>query len=138
MEEPMTAEEHKALVRRFFEEVWNAQKLNVIEEVFAPTVVVNGQSLARDAIKQLVATRRATFPDILVTVDEQIAEGDKVSTRRTWEATHQGSYRGIAPTGKRLKWMQISIVRFAEGKIVEDWVVGDEFGILQQLGHAPA
>src|SRR5215470_17240411 len=126
----MTIEQHKALVRRFFEEVWNAQQLNVIEEVFAPTVVLNGQSLARDAIKQLVASRRATFPDIRVTVNEQIAEGDKVSTRRTWEATHQGAYRGIPPTGRRLKWMQISIVRFADGKIVEDWVVADEFGIL--------
>ena len=134
----MTAEEHKRLVRRFFEEVWNAQHLDVIDEVFAPTILVNGQPLTRDAIKQLVATRRASFPDIRVTVNEQIAEGDKVSTRRTWEATHQGPYRGIAPTGKRLKWMQISIVRFADQKIVEDWVVGDEFGILQQLDHAPA
>ena len=134
----MTSERHKALVRRFFEEVWNAHQLEVIEEVFAPTVLMNGQPLAREAIRQLVATRRASFPDIRVTVNEQIAERDKVSTRRTWEATHLGPYRGIAPTGKRLRWMQISIVRFAEGKIVEDWVVGDELGILQQLGHAPA
>jgi predicted ester cyclase len=134
----MTAEDQKALVRRFFEEVWNSQKLNVIDEIFASTVVVNGQPVTRDAIKQLVAARRASFPDIRVTVNDQVAEGDKVSTRRTWEATHQGPYRGIAPTGKRVKWTQISIVRFAGGKIVEDWVVGDEFGILQQLGHAPA
>jgi predicted ester cyclase len=134
----MTAEDQKALVRRFFEEVWNSQKLNVIDEIFASTVVVNGQPVTRDAIKQLVAARRASFPDIRVTVNDQVAEGDKVSTRRTWEATHQGPYRGIAPTGKRVKWTQISIVRFAGGKIVEDWVVGDEFGIVQQLGHAPA
>jgi predicted ester cyclase len=134
----MTAEDQKALVRRFFEEVWNSQKLNAVDEIFAPTVAVNGQPVTRDAIKQLVATRRTSFPDIRVTVNDQIAEGDKVSTRRTWEATHQGPYRGITPTGKRVKWMQISIVRFDGGKIVEDWVVVDEFGLLQQLGHAPA
>jgi hypothetical protein len=62
----MTAEDQKALVRRFFEEVCNPQKLNVIDEVFAPTVVVNGQPVTRDAIKQVVATRRASFPDVRV------------------------------------------------------------------------
>lgn len=131
----MTAEEHKAIVRRFFEDGWNAQKLEVIDEVFAATVVVNGQPLPRDAIKQLVAARRTSFPDIRVTIEDQAAEGDKVSTRRTWEATHRGPYRGIAATGKRVQWTQISIVRFAGGKIVEDWVVADELGVLQQLGH---
>src|SRR5262245_3441658 len=98
MEGPLTAEGHKRLVRRFFEAVWNAQRLDLIEEVFAPTAIVSGQPIARDAIRQLVATRRTSFPDISVTVNEQIAEGDKVSTRRTWEATHQRPYRGIAPT----------------------------------------
>jgi predicted ester cyclase len=117
----MTAAEHKAIVRRFFEDAWNEQKLEVIDDIFATVVLVNGKPLPRDALKQLVAARRASFPDITVTVDDQVAEGDKVSTRRTWEATQLGPYRGIAATGKRVKWTQISIVRFADGKIVEDW-----------------
>jgi len=132
----VTPEEHKAIARRFFEEVWNQQKLDAIEDIFAETVVLNGQPVARGAFRQIVATRRAAFPDIQVTVEEQVAEADKVSTRRTWQATHQGPYRGIAATGKRVKWTQISIVRFVGGRIVEDWAVADELGLLQQLGHS--
>ena len=132
----MTSEEHKAIARRFFDEVWNQQKLEAIDDIFAATLVLNGQVVARDAIRQVVAARRAAFPDIHVTVEDQLAEGDKVSTRRTWQGTHQGPYRGIVPTGKRVKWTQISVVRFADGKIVEDWAVADELGILQQLGQS--
>src|SRR5688572_1447845 len=133
----MTPEEHKAIARRFFEEVWNQQKLEAIDDIFAATVMLNGQPVARDAIRQLVTARRAAFPDIQVTVEDQVAEGNKVSTRRTWQATHQGPYRGIAATGKRVKWTQISIVRLVEGRIVEDWPVADELSILQQLGRLP-
>jgi steroid delta-isomerase-like uncharacterized protein len=131
----VTPEEHKAIARRFFEDVWNQQKLEAIDDIFAATVFLNGQSVARDAFRQLVAARRAAFPDIQVTVEDQIAEGDKVSTRRTWQATHQGPYRGIAATGRRVKWTQISIVRFVDGRIVEDWAVADELSILRQLGQ---
>ena len=133
----MTPEENKAIVRRFFEDVWNNQKLEVVDHVFAPTVLLNGQPVPREAIKQLVTTRRVAFPDIKVTVEDQVAEGDKVSTRRTWQATHHGPYRGVAATGKPVKWIQISIVRLVDGRIVEDWPVADELGILQQLGHLP-
>jgi predicted ester cyclase len=131
----VTQEEHKAIARRFFEDVWNKQKLEAIDDIFAAAVVLNGQSVARDAFRQLVAARRAAFRDIHVTVEDQVAEGDKVSTRRTWQATHQGPYRGIAATGRRVKWTQISIVRFVDGRIVEDWAVADELSILQQLGQ---
>ena len=134
----MTLEEHKMIVRRFFEEAWNQQNLNVIDEIFASTVIFNGQSVTREALKQVLAGRRVAFPDIKVTVDDQVAEGEKVSTRRTWQATHRGPYRGVAPTGKQVKWTQISIVRFSQGRIVEDWAVADEFSILQQLGALPA
>jgi predicted ester cyclase len=132
---PMSPDQLKALVRRFFDEVWNQQRMDVIDEVFAPTVVLNGQAVKREAFRQIVSGRRAAFPDIRVTVEDQVAEGDKVSTRRTWHATHRGAYRGIAPTGKQVTWAQISIVRFSEGRIVEDWPVADELSLLQQLGH---
>ena len=134
----MTPEEHKTIVRRFFEEAWNRQNLDVMDDIFAPTVIFNGQSIPREALKQALASRRLAFPDIQVTVDDQVAEGEKVSTRRTWQATHQGPYRGVAPTGKHVKWTQISIVRFSEGRIVEDCAVADELSILQQLGALPA
>lgn len=83
-------------------------------------------------------SRRAAFTDIHVTVEDQVAEGEKVSTRRTWRATHRGPYRGVAPTGKQVTWTQISVVRFSQGRIVEDWAVADEVGILQQLGALSA
>ena len=130
----MTPHEHKAIVRRFFEEAWNQGKLDVIDEVFAPIVIFNGQPVPLETIKQSLAGRRAAFPDIQVTIEDQVAEGDKVSTRRTWRGTHQGPYRGLAPTGKRVTWTQISIVRLSEGRIVEDWPVADELSLLQQLG----
>ena len=133
----MTPEEHKAIVRRFFEEAWNRQNLDVVDDIFAPTVIFNRQAISREALKQALAGRRLAFPDIQVTVDDQVAEGEKVSTRRTWQATHQGPYRGVAPTGKHVKWTQISIVRFSEGRIVEDCAVADELSILQQLGALP-
>ncbi len=66
----MTLDEHKAIVRRFFEEVWNQQKLEVIEDIFAPTLLLNGQPVAREVIRQLVTGRRASFPDIHVTVED--------------------------------------------------------------------
>ena len=130
----MAVEANKAVARRFFEEVWNGRDLAVIEEVFAPNVVLNGQQSSPARIKELVAARLAAFPDISVTVDEQVAEADRVSTLRTWQGTHQGTFRGIPPTGKHATWSQISIVRVLNGKIVEDRVVTDELSLLEQLG----
>jgi steroid delta-isomerase-like uncharacterized protein len=127
----------KRSVRRFFEEVWNQQNDDVIDEIFASTIVFNGQSITRDALKQALAGRRNAFSDIHVTVDDQVAEGEKVSTRRTWRATHRGPYRGVPSTGKQVSWTQISVVRFSQGRIVEDWAVADELSILQQLGASP-
>lgn len=134
----MSEEQNKAVVRRFFEEVWNHGKEDVIDEIFAPTVLFNGQSITREALKRALAGRRTAFSDIHVTVEDQVAEGEKVSTRRTWRATHRGPYRGVAATGKRVTWTQISVVRFSQGRIVEDWAVADEVGILQQIGALSA
>ena len=125
-------------MRRFFEEVWNQQRLDVIDEVFAPTFLMNGEPVPRAAIGQLVADRRAAFPDIRVTVEDLVGEGDKVSTRRRWEGTHHGTYRGVTATGRSVSWRQISIVRMADGRIVEDWVLTDELSLLRQLlGQLP-
>jgi len=133
----MTAHDPKTIARRYFEEVWNQRKLDVVDDIFAPTFILNGTTANREAFKQGIAARLAAFPDIHVTLDDEVAEHDKVSIRRTWQGTHQGTYRGIAATGKRVKWTQISIVRFAEGRAVEAWAVADELGILQQLGESP-
>ena len=127
--------QNKAVARRFFEVVWNQRRFEVLPEIFASRLIWNGQQVSRDVIEQAISARLAAFPDMHVTVDEQVAEGDKVSTRHTWTGTHSGVYRGIEPTGKQVTWTQISIVRFEEGKVVEDWAVADELALLQQLGQ---
>ena len=132
----MPTDRNKAIVRRFFEEVWNQRNLTAVNDIFAPHVIVNGQDVTPEVIKQLIESRLSAFPDIVVTIDEQVAEADKVSTRRTWRGTHLGEFRGIAPTGKTASWEQISIVRLVDEKIVEDRVVADELSLLTQLGQA--
>jgi steroid delta-isomerase-like uncharacterized protein len=92
----------------------------------------------REGIKQFYATLRAAFPDIHFTIEDQIAEGDRVVTRWTARATHTGEYQGIPPTGKQFSLTGIDIDRIANGKVVECWPIADELGVLQQLGVIPA
>jgi steroid delta-isomerase-like uncharacterized protein len=77
---------------------------------------------------------RTSFPDLTITIEDLIAEGDKVVTRLTARGTHQGTFRGIAPTGRVVSWTGIRIFRIAEGKIVEHWANWDDLSLLQQLG----
>ena len=93
--------------------------------------------LGRDAWIGLWAGFRAAFPDIEVTVEDQIAEGDGVVTRWTARGTHQGDLQGLAPTGKRLALSGVSIDRLVDGKVVEHWEYYDQLDMLQQLGVAP-
>jgi len=81
---------------------------------------------------------RGAFPDFHLTIEDQIAEGNKVITRVTFRGTHQGDYRGIAPTGKQIKYSGIAIDRIVDGKVVEMWHVADTCGMLQQIGVTAA
>ena len=89
------------------------------------------------AANQYYATYRAAFPDTHLTIEDQIAEGDKVVTRWTATGTNQGTLMGIPPSGKRVTITGISITRIANGKAVEDWVNFDTLGMLQQIGAIP-
>jgi predicted ester cyclase len=80
---------------------------------------------------------RAAFPDIHETIEDMLAEGDRVVTRSTWRGTHQGAFLGIAPTGKQVSVTGIDISRVASGKFVEHWQAADNLGLLQQLGVIP-
>lgn len=81
---------------------------------------------------------RAAFPDLHVTVEDMVAEGDKVVARVTMSGTHKGEFMGIAPTGKQITVGIIEILRIAGGKVVEHWNVVDSLGMMQQLGAVPA
>ena len=137
----MSAEENKAIHRRLFEEVLNQGKLDVIDEIIADDYIYHIPGSpdihGPEGLKQYVSMGRTSFPDIKFTVDDQIAEGDKVVTRFTVTGTHKGEFMGIPPTGVQTTWTGIVIARVADGKFVEAWVNSDALGMLQQLGAVP-
>jgi steroid delta-isomerase-like uncharacterized protein len=87
--------------------------------------------------KQLLAMFRAAFPDQRVTIEDLVAEDDRVVNRSTYTGTHLGEFQGIPPTGKRFTIGGINVSRIANGRIVEDWTILDQLGMLQQLGVIP-
>ena len=137
----MSAEENKAAQRRFYEEVVNGGKLDLIDQLVAPNFVEHeafpGLSNDREGVKQFFALMRSAFPDLRMEVHDIIAEGDKVVTRVTIRGTHRGEFMGIAPTGKQINVATVDIVRFANGKVVEHWGVTDQLAMMQQLGAIP-
>ena len=123
----MSVEENKTLVRREQEELWNhTGDLDAAEELFAV-----GQA---EAAKEEAADFRRGFPDVISTIEDLIAEGDKVVARWRSRATHQGEYMGIPPTGKEVEFTGISFYRIEGGKIAESWTVEDQLGLMRQIG----
>ncbi|HEY5866183.1 MAG TPA: ester cyclase [Candidatus Tectomicrobia bacterium] len=137
----MSAADNKAVIRRLYDEVFQAWHLAVIDEVVAPEFV--GHEMAADTppgpegFRQCYARLRSAFPDLCYTVDDLIAEGDKVVVRWTWSCTHTGVFRGIAPTGRQATVTGMAIYRLTGGKIVERWAELGMHRLLQQLS-APA
>ena len=123
----MSAEENKVLVRRDQEELWtHTGNLDAAEELFVPEYA--------EAAKQEAADLRQGFPDVVSTIEDLIAEGDKVVARWRAQATHQGEYMGIPPTGNRVEFTGISMYRIEAGKIAESWNVEDDLGLMRQIG----
>jgi predicted ester cyclase len=126
----MSAEENKDLVRREQEELWNhTGNLNEAEELYASEQV--------EAAKQEAIDFRQGFPDVVSTIEDLIAEGDKVVARWRSRATHQGEYMGIPPTGKEVAFTGISVYRIEGGKIAESWNSEDQLGLMRQIGAVP-
>jgi len=136
----MSIEDNKAHVRRYLEEAWNMGNVGIIDELMASDYAryMSGpaQPLNREGQKQRITALRKAFPDLHLTIDDLIAEGDKVVFRITLRGTHQGAFMGIAPTGKPVTVTAIDIARFVNGKIVEHWGQMDSLGLMQQLGVA--
>jgi steroid delta-isomerase-like uncharacterized protein len=131
-------EENKALVRRFVDDVQSQGNTDLIDEICSPEFVNHttppGLPPDREGIKQLTALFRAAFPDSYFTVEDMLAEGNKVATRKTFHGTHQGEFMGIPPTGRQVSTGLIDIVRISDGRVVEHWSMGDDLGMMQQLG----
>ena len=135
------SEENKALARRSIEDIFNTGNLDVADEVFAADYVDHdippGLPANLEGFKQLVSMYRAAFPDLHITIEDVIAEGDKVVLRWVAKGTHQGDLMGIPPTNKQATVTGIDINRVAGGKIAEHWGNFDQMGMMQQLGLIP-
>jgi len=137
------AEQNKTLVRRAIEEIWNQGNYDKVEEFVAPDFVIHSSTPDKEihgpeGTAQFFIQLREAFPDIHFTIEDQIAEEDRVVTHWTAQGTHKGEFNGIPPTGKQVKVTAIDIDRVVNGKVVECWTNMDELGLLQQLGAIPA
>ncbi len=137
----MSTAQTTAIARRFYEEALNGKNLDIIDEIFATNYQAHPpglpEPLTREAFKQFNRMFLTGFPDLHITVEDEIAEGDKIVLRLTVRGTQQGEFMGIPPTGKHVVWTGMSITRVANGKIVEQWGEQDLLGLLQQLGVIP-
>ena len=132
-----TEEENKASFRRYLEGAWNQSNLEVVDEIFDRYIShqPNGSVHERgpEDVKRFVSEFRAAFPDLRLIMEEQIAEGDKVVSRGTIRGTHQGEFRGMAPTGKEMDIPGMAVFRFSEeGKVVESWDSYDQLSLMRQ------
>ena len=137
------SEANKALVRRLIDNVWDRGDFTLVTELIAADFlghasIPTDEAHGREGYRQYYSALRTAFPDLRATVEDQIAEGDRVVTRWTCRATHSGEFRGIPPTGSQGRVTGITIDRIADGKVVECWTNADELGLLQQLGVVPA
>jgi steroid delta-isomerase-like uncharacterized protein len=137
------SEENKAVARRAFEDHFNTGNFDLAEEIFTADYINHDPSLpdfgsGPEAANQAVRLYRDAFPDARITVEDQVAEGDRVATRWSARGTHQGELVGVSPTGGPVEITGITISRIEGGKIAEDWINYDALGMMQQIGAIPA
>src|SRR5262249_17408435 len=138
----MSKKEHKAIARRWTEELWGQGNLAVADEIIAPDYVRHDPgdpfpAVGPDDVKRIVTMLRGMLPDFRLEIEDMIAVDDKVVSRYTAIATDTNGYMGMPPTGKQIRAAAIQVFRFAGGKIVESWATRDDLGTLRQLGQFP-
>jgi steroid delta-isomerase-like uncharacterized protein len=138
----MSAEESKAIMRRYFEGAWEQGNVDLLDELLAPDYVNHTPATpdlptGPEGVKAVVSMFRSAMPDLRVVIEDMIAEGDKVASRYTLEGTHRGTLFGVAPTGQQLSIKSITVERVSDGRIREHWRNTDELGMMRQLGILP-
>jgi predicted ester cyclase len=129
------SEENKTIVRRFLIETQNDKNLTIIDELVADDFVGHTAEVkGPEQLKKVVGDNLDAFPDLKVTIEDQIAEGDMVVTWYTAKGMQHGMYRGVLPTGEPVSYTVVSIQRVVDGKIVEGWRVVDRLEIVHQIG----
>ena len=137
----MSTEENKALVRREYEQGVNPKNFRVRDEVLADNFVAHFPGHAPihgiEAFREFTSAFFTAFPDLKATIEDLVAEGDKVAVRQTWRGTHTSDFLRIPPTGRQVTFTSIEVYRVSGGKLAEEWVELDMLGLLQQLGVIP-
>jgi steroid delta-isomerase-like uncharacterized protein len=133
----MSTEQNKALVRQMVEEIFNRGNMSRLGEFVAPDFVEHEELPPGMDVELMTTMLRSAFPDFKATIDDIIAEGDKVVIRQTWSGTQKGEFMGVPPTGKSVSFGVIDIIRIAGGKFAEHWGQMDSTGLMQQLGAIP-
>jgi predicted ester cyclase len=134
--EMTSIEENKALVRRIHEDLESAGRLELADALFAPTVRSShrpDRPPGPAGVKRHIAMLRAAFPDLAVTIEDLVAEGDRVAARLTMRGTHLGEFRCVSPTGRSVVWTGLVLRRIAGGRVVEQWSQFDTTSLLAQL-----
>ncbi len=139
----MLQDENKALVREMIEIMFNQGDVHRANEFLSSDFIENeelppGVPAGREGVKFLTGMLHAAFPDFRATIEDLIAEDDKVVIRMTWTGTHEGEFMGIPPTGSRVSFGVFDIVRIVDDMVVEHWGQMDNMGLMQQLGVVPA
>jgi steroid delta-isomerase-like uncharacterized protein len=135
--EEKMSEQNKTLARRWFEDLFSRGDLDAADEILSAEFVdhlTHEDERGLEELKHYVTMYRTAFPDIQDTVEEIVAEGDKVVIRWTSRGTNEGEFMGVAPTGRHVTFTGMRLFRIAENKIVESWVNIDERGLQEQLG----
>ncbi len=135
------SQDNLTLARRAIEEVWNRGNYEVLPELVANDILIHAAPddiHGHEGIRQFYDSLRQAFPDIHFTIEDQLADGDRIATRWSAQGTHKGMFQGLPATGKRVSLTGIDIDRFVNGKVVECWPEANELGLLQQLGLLPA
>jgi steroid delta-isomerase-like uncharacterized protein len=136
------SEQNKAIVRRLFEELWNKGNLSVADQLFSPNYAHHDPSTpdfgrGPESERKRATLYRTAFPDLQLTIEDLLAEGETVMARWSCRGTHKGDLSGIAPTGKQFTISGVTIARLTNGKLAEGYVNWDALGLMQQLGVAP-
>lgn len=138
----MTTEENKKTARRIVIELINGGNLDLIDRIIAPDFIEHaappGVGPGRDSFRAMIPMLRGAFPDLEYTIEDQVAEGDRVAQRLVGHGTMQGEFLGMQPTGKKAEWQEMHFHRFnADGQLAEHWETSNELGMMAQLGLAP-
>ena len=129
----MSLEKNKEIVRGFID-AYNARKLDLVDNFVSSDYIDQGKNIGREGLKQLIAMGINAFPDWYETVEDIIAEGDKVWVLLSYTGTHKGEFMGLAPTGKKITSKAVDIYRIVDGKLAEYWNVTDNLNIFKQVG----